>query len=359
MSPIPNYSKLCSLSLSKKTTQKLLLQQFLPPRTFFFFCFFNTLGNFYFKPNYLAYYFIFVYVTIPEPKPPPIPAYPCQPSPCGANSECAVTDGRPVCLCLPGMLGTPPHCRPECLIHADCPTKLACLNNKCRDPCIGSCGLNAQCTVISHQPVCTCNSGFHGDPFSSCNPEPQRKYPATIWVLVCCMFVYWCIFVHWCVLVPSPNTRVIRHCVNKFSAVPTSPPEPCIPSPCGPNAICKELHGAGSCTCTPGYFGDPYLGCRPECVQNSDCLWNKACVNNKCVDPCSGACGLNAECKVVHHSPSCFCFEGYTGNPLSACRKIPLEPSKACAFLCGDGLACGCFLKNVHLVVQKGLALAE
>lgn len=113
--------------------------------------------------------------------------------------------------------------------------------------------------------------------------------------------------------------------------IPTPPSEPCVPSPCGPNAICKELHGAGSCTCQPGYFGDPYLGCRPECVQNSDCYWDKACVNYKCVDPCSGACGLNAECKVVHHSPTCFCIAGYTGNPISACRKIIEEPSKALA----------------------------
>lgn len=74
------------------------------------------------------------------------------------------------------MLGTPPYCRPECLIHADCPTKLACLNNKCRDPCIGSCGLHAQCTVVNHQPVCTCEPGYHGDPFSGCSQGKILMY---------------------------------------------------------------------------------------------------------------------------------------------------------------------------------------
>lgn len=67
------------------------------------------------------------------------------------------------------MLGAPPNCRPECLIHADCPTRLACLQSKCRDPCTGSCGFNARCTVINHQPVCSCEPGYQGDPFSGCN----------------------------------------------------------------------------------------------------------------------------------------------------------------------------------------------
>lgn len=74
------------------------------------------------------------------------------------------------------MLGAPPNCRPECLIHADCPTKLACLQSKCRDPCTGSCGFNAKCTVINHQPVCSCESGYQGDPFSGCNAVAGTFY---------------------------------------------------------------------------------------------------------------------------------------------------------------------------------------
>lgn len=105
-----------------------------------------------------------------EPKTPSVVYQnPCLPSPCGANSECREYDNRPVCSCLPGMLGAPPNCRPECLIHADCPTRLACLQSKCRDPCTGSCGFNSRCTVINHQPVCSCEPGYQGDPFSGCN----------------------------------------------------------------------------------------------------------------------------------------------------------------------------------------------
>lgn len=110
------------------------------------------------------------------------------------------------------------------------------------------------------------------------------------------------------------------------------PRNPCNPSPCGANAVCKERNGAGSCICLSEYFGDPYTGCRPECVINSDCGLNKACLNNKCRDPCPGTCGLNAECRVVKHTPSCTCIAGYTGDPLSAC--VLIQPRKMILLLC-------------------------
>lgn len=101
---------------------------------------------------------------------------------------------------------------------------------------------------------------------------------------------------------------------------PEPPPNPCNPSPCGANALCKERNGVGSCSCLPEYFGDPYTGCRPECVSNSDCDRNKACSNNRCKDPCPGSCGINAECRTINHSPTCTCLYGYSGNPLTKCE---------------------------------------
>lgn len=98
---------------------------------------------------------------------------------------------------------------------------------------------------------------------------------------------------------------------------------PCNPSPCGANAVCKERNNAGSCSCLPEYNGDPYVECRPECVMNDDCDRNKACVNQKCVDPCIGICGSNADCFVANHSPYCTCLTAYTGNPLVGCYEIP------------------------------------
>lgn len=94
--------------------------------------------------------------------------------------------------------------------------------------------------------------------------------------------------------------------------------EPCNPSPCGPNAQCNN----GICTCLPEYQGDPYIGCRPECVLNSDCPRDKACIRNKCIDPCPGTCGQNADCNVNNHIPMCSCPQGFSGNAFILCSQI-------------------------------------
>lgn len=137
------------------------------------------------------------------------------------------------------------------------------------------CGLNAECRVVSHTPICLCLPRFTGDPFIRCDSEPD-------------------------IVVIEPST-------------------PCIPSPCGSNAVCREQNGAGSCSCLPNYIGNPYEGCRPECTLNSDCATDRACIRNKCEDPCPGTCGPNAICQVINHLPTCVCAEGYTGNPFTVC----------------------------------------
>lgn len=109
-----------------------------------------------------------------------------------------------------------------------------------------------------------------------------------------------------------------------FLASPLPESGPCDPSPCGSNAICKELNRVGSCICLPDYIGNPYEGCRPECILNSDCPANKACINTKCTDPCPGTCGLNAECQVINHLPICNCYPRHTGNPFTSCKPIKM-----------------------------------
>lgn len=94
--------------------------------------------------------------------------------------------------------------------------------------------------------------------------------------------------------------------------------DPCNPSPCGPNANCLN----GACTCLPEYQGDPYRGCRPECILNTDCSKDKTCVRNRCKDPCPGTCGQNAECVVINHIPMCNCLTGYEGNAFTLCSLV-------------------------------------
>jgi hypothetical protein len=209
---------------------------------------------------------------------------PCQPSPCGSNAQCRVINDQASCSCLSEMIGSPPNCRPECVSNSECSSQKACMNQKCRDPCPGACGNNAECRVVSHTPMCYCSQGFSGDPFGQCY-EIKQDYP----------------------VVPS---------------------NPCSPSPCGANANCREQNGAGSCSCIQDYIGNPYEGCRPECVLNSDCPSNLACLNSKCKDPCPGTCGQNAFCQVVNHLPSCSCVSGYTGDPFRHCSMIQNERKK-------------------------------
>ncbi len=113
--------------------------------------------------------------------------------------------------------------------------------------------------------------------------------------------------------------------------VTVSPVEtsPCNPSPCGINAHCEEKGSHQAiCSCIQDYVGDPYVQCRPECVEDSNCPYHLACMAGKCKDPCPGSCGRRAECQVINHVPSCYCPERYTGDPFSSCRQIVNDPRK-------------------------------
>lgn len=113
---------------------------------------------------YFDFYLNFSITALP-------PANSCEPSPCGANSICNIIGDRPTCSCQPDFVGQPPNCRPECVTSSECPQQAACINQKCRNPCEGTCGLGAECRVINHNPICTCARGYIGDPFEQCVPE--------------------------------------------------------------------------------------------------------------------------------------------------------------------------------------------
>lgn len=223
----------------------------------------------------------------------------CRPSPCGPNSQCRIVNQQAVCSCVQGYLGAPPSCRPECVVSSDCPRNLACNNQKCIDPCTGTCGLRTQCQVVNHNPICSCLPRYSGDPFTRCDPI-SKEYSRWINLFV----EYWILSLNW----------------KFYLLVETSlePVNPCQPSPCGPNAQCRVVNDSPSCTCLPEFIGSP-PNCRPECVSNSECASHLACMKQKCRDPCPGACGSNTECRVVSHTPMCVCLNGYTGDPFTQC----------------------------------------
>lgn len=207
------------------------------------------------------------------------PPTPCDPNPCGPGAQCVVTkDGHSMCRCPDGVSGDPTSplgCHGyECVIDDDCGDHQACISYRCRDPCPGSCGINANCRVEKHHPVCTCNPGLTGNPVMRCFPVPDE--------------------------IPPSN--------------------PCLPSPCGLNTICQVVKNRAVCSCLPDFKGDPQFGCRPECVLNSDCPKNKACLNRHCINPCdSSICGLNALCQTTEHTATCSCPDGYIGDAFYQC----------------------------------------
>lgn len=225
-----------------------------------------------------------------EQKEPPLqpkqPENPCIPSPCGPLSICQVKQGRPVCSCQANYIGQPPYCRPECVIHSDCPHDKACINERCQNPCENNpCGSNAECFVVAHSASCYCIEGYQGDAFVGCSRIPSD---------------------------------------------PIVPKDPCYPSPCSQNAKCSSPDGiAYKCSCIPPYIGDPYnTGCRPECTLNSDCPSHLACINQHCRDACPGICGPHAICTVNNNIPNCACEPGYVGDAFAGCRLKPIEKPK-------------------------------
>lgn len=128
------------------------------------------LGVFHSFQVFYFYFYLCMYISELLERPTEEPSgNPCVPSPCGPNSQCRAIGNTPACSCVSNYIGRPPNCRPECVINAECPGNLACQNEKCQDPCPGSCGIHATCRVVKHTPVCTCIPGYTGDPFAGCS----------------------------------------------------------------------------------------------------------------------------------------------------------------------------------------------
>lgn len=270
---------------------------------------------------------------------------------------------------------------------------MACLNQKCDDPCPGVCGRSALCHVTNHSPFCRCLDRHTGNPFVSCQPiiepptprprQPCQPSPCGPYAecreinetpsCTClpnysgtppncrpeCVTSSECPTQQACIqqkcLDPCPGLcgqsalcRVLSHtpscycpegmegdpfvqCVEK-RVQQLDQLDPCNPSPCGVNARCTSRQDAGSCQCLEGYFGNPYESCRPECVLDSDCPSNRACQQQQCQDPCPGTCGVNAICNVLNHVPSCSCLTGYTGDPYRSCQQERERKSYYIAF---------------------------
>jgi len=94
-------------------------------------------------------------------------------------------------------------------------------------------------------------------------------------------------------------------------------------NPCEPlSESMRSVSNAGACICINDWSRKSLwgmsTGVRPQC-------WlpiNKACIRNKCKDPCLG---VRAQCSVISHIPTCICEPGYIGDPFTNCNFQPFN----------------------------------
>ncbi len=104
---------------------------------------------------------------------------PCLFEKCGINAQCSAKNHRAVCNCLSDFKPDPdPYIRCkqyECLSDPDCAQSLACINEKCVNPC--QCARFAECNVRNHKGICTCFPGYEGNPYGvACSPSKKGSF---------------------------------------------------------------------------------------------------------------------------------------------------------------------------------------
>lgn len=228
------------------------------------------------------------------------------PCDCGIHAVCKVQNHRATCSCEEGYEGNPTSaCRTVgCRIDSECDSGRACINGNCVNPCIihDPCGLNAECYPVSNKAQCRCLSGYRGNPWERCNVVGCRSNSDC----------------------PSDKGCENAQCVN-----------PCVyDNQCSPRAECSPQNHMAVCKCPPGYIGNPYVDCKPEpvpeCSYDTDCPSRLACIDHKCIDPCTALepCQRPSRCEVVPSSPVrtmiCVCPEGYVSSGSGTCK--PLKP---------------------------------
>lgn len=97
---------------------------------------------------------------------------------------------------------------------------------------------------------------------------------------------------------------------------------------CGVGAICRAADHRALCLCPDGYRGEPSVSCKSyECDTDDDCDSEQHCFEKSCRNPCliEGACGQDAQCRVIGHRAHCTCPPDFFGNPSVRCQRAGQE----------------------------------
>ena len=228
-------------------------------------------------------------------------------------------DHVPLCYCPPGYSGDPKiECQKlECEVDPDCRDDQICHLNKCVDPCLvdNPCATNAICSAQNHAAICRCPQGLVGDPYERCL---------------------------------TVECQINQDCASNKACIQSKCVDPClINKVCAPTAICSVINHVEACKCPSGFIGDPFVLCSPEkdpipelqdveCEVDSDCPSGRACLDNKCRNPCYSLspCDDTAVCSVVDTVPFrtmiCSCREGWIPDSDRSCVPIPNPVPPGC-----------------------------
>ena len=305
--------------------------------------------------------------------------------PCPPTFTCTPQNHFPQCSCIRGIANlTSRSCDvPLCTSSINCPDHLVCYQGKCVDLCeiIKPCGINANCEIIDHNPICSCDRTLTGDPYIKC---VEFERPQCLNDLECpdemgciqgkcgdiCDHMNICGENSKCRINRSGIRKsVFCECIDGYSGDPYTVcsvdtrlsigcrldsdcdiNSRCINGKCGDTceldnicrssgAECRSINHRPLCYCPSGYVGDPATKCtKVECVQDNDCNFDSICLRNRCVNTCSvnDKCGTNARCHSDNHSSQCLCFPGFTGDPYRECTEIQCFTNLDCA----DSLIC-------------------
>ena len=145
-------------------------------------------------------------------------------------------------------------------------------------------------------------------------------------------------------MIQSPRNKA---CLESYCQDPCREPS----DPCGVNTDCETIDHRPVCQCPVGWAGNPHIQCYQskflllghilgqcltfssvdQCLTNADCPLTKACISDKCVDPClSTFCGERAQCNVEFHKSHCYCPQGLQGNPLVKCLSVGCQSHSDC-----------------------------
>lgn len=250
----------------------------------------------------------------------------CDEETCALDAVCLPRNHQPQCECKAGLVGNPhQQClppeqtitiqssKPSCLHDSECPSQLACINQRCSNPCALAqvCSSQQTCTVLDILPlrtmICKCPKDTFTDNAGNCVALRQHEIYA--------------------------GCQNNNDCANNELCQRGSCLDACQLERCGLNAQCLSRDHYSQCSCPKGFEGNPRVEClfkriqdtttlKPsvECSIDDDCRNDRTCQQQRCVNPCQmESCGIGAYCHTQLHRAICRCPPGYLGDPQTRC----------------------------------------